>query len=94
MFFHLQRSGRDIIYCLTEFFDTLSPISIMTQAPVSKRPPFKGISTLLTLPAERADQPEVEASRADFDPNAEIVWTKVPQPDFKAGGGLNNLVST
>ncbi|WWC58902.1 uncharacterized protein I303_101447 [Kwoniella dejecticola CBS 10117] len=34
---------------------------------------------------------EVEAARPDFDPNAELTWTKVPQPDFKAGGGLNTL---
>ncbi|WVW82638.1 hypothetical protein I302_104649 [Kwoniella bestiolae CBS 10118] len=39
------------------------------------RPPFK----------------EVEASRPNFDADANITWTKVPQPDFKAGGGLNNL---
>ncbi|WWC99987.1 hypothetical protein V866_006896 [Kwoniella sp. B9012] len=34
---------------------------------------------------------EVEASRPDFDSDAKITWTKVPQPDFKVGGGLNSL---
>ncbi|RSH80776.1 hypothetical protein EHS25_007112 [Saitozyma podzolica] len=42
---------------------------------VAKRPPFK----------------EVEASRPDFDDNYKLHYTKAPQPDFKPGGGLNNL---
>lgn len=36
---------------------------------------------------------DVESKRADFDPEAELTWTKVPQPDFTAGGGLNKLVN-
>lgn len=57
---------------------------------MSTRAPFKGNGE---VKLESADDVEVEASRADFDSEAGIRWTKVPQPDFKAGGGLNNLAS-
>lgn len=58
---------------------------------MSKRPPFKGRSNLqqawiLTLCAE------TEASRPDFEKGYDIHYTKTPQPDWKPGGGLNDLV--
>lgn len=36
---------------------------------------------------------EVEASRPDFESDLKPHFTKVPEPDFKPGQGLNSLVS-
>ena len=41
----------------------------------------------------QADKVEVEASRPDFDYDVKPGFTKVPEPDFKPGQGLNKLVS-
>jgi hypothetical protein len=41
----------------------------------------------------QADKAEVEASRPDFDYDVKPGFTKVPEPDFKPGQGLNSLVS-
>jgi len=40
----------------------------------------------------QADQVEVEASRPDFDYDFKPGFSKVPEPDFKPGQGLNSLV--
>jgi hypothetical protein len=40
----------------------------------------------------QADAVEVEASRPDFDYDVKPGFTKVPEPDFKPGQGLNKLV--
>jgi hypothetical protein len=40
----------------------------------------------------QADEVEVEASRPDFDYDFKPGFSKVPDPDFKPGQGLNKLV--
>lgn len=65
-----------------------------------KHPPFDGMQHSFNAwshyrdnASQRADViAEVEASRPDFDRTYEATTTKVPQPDFKPGGGLNKLV--
>jgi hypothetical protein len=44
--------------------------------------------------AHPANQPEVEASRPDFEASYSPVATKVPKPNFVPGSGLNTLVIT
>lgn len=55
---------------------------------MGKHPPFKGMG----LVSSSADAPDVESSRADFDKSYEPNTTKVPEPNFVPGQGLNNLV--
>ncbi|RSH86027.1 uncharacterized protein EHS24_004226 [Apiotrichum porosum] len=43
--------------------------------------------------ASRKPFKEAEASRPDFDSSATPFFTKTPQPDWKPGGGLNDLPS-
>jgi hypothetical protein len=40
----------------------------------------------------QADEVEVEASRPDFDYDVKPGFTKVPEPGFQPGQGLNKLV--
>lgn len=54
----------------------------------AKHAPFKG-----SCSSGDADVVlEVEASRPLFDALKEVVTTKVPNPEFKAGQGMNALV--
>jgi len=55
---------------------------------MGKHPPFKGMPPIPAL----ADVAELEASRADFDTSYEPHTTKVPEPNFTSGQGLNDLV--
>lgn len=55
--------------------------------------PIGRVAVLFRYNAHSLIPSEVEGSRPDYRHAHEPIWTKVPEPDFKPGQGLNSIVS-